>query len=236
MILDIKNLVVSYKGSQALRGVNLRLGAGEVTAAIGPNGAGKSTLLRTISGLVRASEGSIEFDAADVTNHAADSMVRRGIVHVPEGRMILTCMTVRDNLLLGGFLRNQQDAEFRRDFDHVLSLFPVLGERLQQLAGTLSGGEQQMLAIGRGLMGRPRLLMLDEPSLGLAPLVIRTIFNVIRNIRASGISVLLVEQNAEAALAVADHAYVLDLGRVVHEGPGAQLLGSEHVRSAYLGI
>ena len=234
-MLTVEGLHVSYSGSVALGGVDLRLPTGELVAVIGPNGAGKSTLLRAISGLVPPSAGTITFDGADLGALKPDQIVRRGIIHVPEGRMVLGRMSVRENLLLGAHTRPRNE-DSAPDFDYVLGLFPPLRERLDQLAGLLSGGEQQMLAIGRGLMGRPKLLMLDEPSLGLAPLVVTAIFEILDEIRSRGITVLLVEQNAERALAAADHAYVLDLGSVAAHGPAAHLLQDERVRNAYLGI
>ena len=211
-MLTLDGIHVSYSGSVALRGVDITLAAGELVAVIGPNGAGKSTLLRTISGLVRPKAGKITFEGADLGTLKPDEIVRRGIIHVPEGRMVLARMSVRENLLLGAYSRPRGE-------DH-----------------TKVFGEQQMLAIGRGLMGRPRLLMLDEPSLGLAPLIVTTIFGVLDEIRRRGITVLLVEQNAERALSAADHAYVLDLGSVSAHGIAADLLQDERVRSAYLGI
>ena len=234
-MLTLENVHVSYSGSEALRGVDLTLSEGELVAVIGPNGAGKSTLLRTISGLVRRSAGKVTFDGSDLGALEPDEIVRRGIVHVPEGRMVLGRMSVRENLLLGAYSRPRHE-DHTKGLEHILTLFPRLEERLDQLAGTLSGGEQQMLAIGRGLMGRPKVLMLDEPSLGLAPLMVTTIFEVLVDIRRRGITVLLVEQNAERALSTADHAYVLDLGSVTAHGVASELLQDERVRSAYLGI
>jgi len=234
-MLTLDGIHVSYSGSVALRGVDITLAAGELVAVIGPNGAGKSTLLRTISGLVRPKAGKVTFEGADLGTLKPDEIVRRGIIHVPEGRMVLARMSVRENLLLGAYSRPRGE-DHTKVFGDVLAMFPRLGERLDQLAGTLSGGEQQMLAIGRGLMGRPRLLMLDEPSLGLAPLIVTTIFGVLDEIRRRGITVLLVEQNAERALSAADHAYVLDLGSVSAHGVAADLLQDERVRGAYLGI
>ena len=234
-MLTLEDVHVSYSGSEALRGVDLTLAEGELVAVIGPNGAGKSTLLRTISGLVRRSAGKVTFRGDDLAALEPDEIVRRGIIHVPEGRMVLGRMSVRENLLLGAYCRPRHE-NHSKEFDAVLKLFPRLEERLNQLAGTLSGGEQQMLAIGRGLMGRPKVLMLDEPSLGLAPLMVNAIFGVLGEIRSRGITVLLVEQNAERALATADHGYVLDLGAVTARGVAADLLTDERVRSAYLGI
>ncbi len=234
-MLSLSDVQVSYRGSIALRGVDLEVPQGKLVAVIGPNGAGKTTLLRTISGLVPLSAGIIAFEGEDLGRLEPDRIVRRGVIHVPEGRMVLGRMTVRENLLLGAFSR-PRGAEQANDLDYVLELFPRLAERLGQLAGTLSGGEQQMLAIGRGLMSHPRLLMLDEPSLGIAPLVIERIFEALHEIRSRGITILLVEQNAAKALAAADHAYVLDLGSVAASGTGAELLNDDRVRRAYLGL
>ncbi|WP_349629244.1 ABC transporter ATP-binding protein [Chelatococcus sp. HY11] len=234
-VLELSNVHVNYNGSAALRGVNLSIPAGKLVAVIGPNGAGKTTLLRTISGLVGRAEGSVCLDGEDLSTLEPDGIVRRGVVQVPEGRMVLSRMSVHDNIMLGAYIR-PRGREVRRDFDSMLELFPRLRERLSQQAGALSGGEQQMLAIARGLMGRPRLLMLDEPSLGLAPLVVETIFQVLLEIKRKSITVLLVEQNAEKALAVADQGYVLDLGVIAAEGMASDLLGDEQVRRAYLGL
>lgn len=234
-MLKIEGLQVSYNGSLALRDIDIEIAEGELVAVIGPNGAGKSTLLRTISGLVRKSAGKIVFDGDDVSSTRADALVRRGIVHVPEGRMVLGRMSVLENLQLGCYCRPAgEDPSVM--LERVFDLFPVLRERFRQQAWTLSGGEQQMLAIGRALMGRPRLLMLDEPSLGLAPLIVTAIFEVLEEIRRQGVTVLLVEQNAERALRAAAHAYVLDLGQMTARGSGKDLLMDERVRSAYLGI
>ena len=234
-MLTVEAIDISYSGSLALKAVDLEVRTGELVAVIGPNGAGKSTLLRSISGLVRPDSGTLRFEGDDLGRLRPDQIVRRGVIHVPEGRMVLGRMTVRDNLLLGAYCRpSGEDAA--GDLADVLAMFPKLDERMNQLAGTLSGGEQQMLAIGRGLMGRPRLLMLDEPSLGLAPLVVTMIFEVLEKIRRKGIAVLLVEQNAERALKAADRAFVLDLGSVVAHGTGTDLLGDARVRSAYLGV
>ena len=233
-MLELKDVHVEYAGSAALRGVDLHVTAGELVAVIGANGAGKSTLLRAISGLV-ARRGVIRFEGEDLARLEPDQRVRRGIVHVPEGRMVLGRMTVRENLLLGAFTR-RGDSTVPRDLDEVLAMLPRLQERLGQLAGSMSGGEQQMLAIGRGLMGRPRLLMLDEPSLGLAPIVVTQIFAILADIRRRGVTVLLVEQNAVKALAAADRGYALDLGRVTATGPAAELMNDERVRRAYLGV
>lgn len=234
-MLAVEGLHVSYGGSAALRGVDLDVPQGALVAVLGPNGAGKSTLLRAISGLLRPEAGRIRLDGHDIARRGPDRIVRGGVVHVPEGRMVLGRMSVRENLLLGAFSRPRGE-DRAADLESALDLFPRLRERLDQLAGSLSGGEQQMLAIARGLMARPRLLMLDEPSLGLAPLAVDTIFAVLEGIRARGITVLLIEQNAERALSVADRGYVLDLGAVAAHGDASSLLKDERVRSAYLGI
>lgn len=234
-MLVIEGLRAGYGGATVLHGVEVRVDAGELVAVIGPNGAGKSTLLRTISGLVTPSAGSITFDGDDLLAMEPDQIVKRGLIQVPEGRMVLGRMSVHENLLLGAHARGR-GIDFSRDFDYVLTLFPRLKERLEQLAGTLSGGEQQMLAIGRGLMGAPRLLLLDEPSLGIAPIVVEHIFSAISEIRSNGVTIMLVEQNAAKALSAAARAYVLDLGRIVATGPASELLGDERVRQTYLGI
>ena len=233
-MLEVRDLHVEYAGSAALRGVDLNVGAGELVTVIGANGAGKTTVLRAISGLVPR-RGIIRFEGADLAGLEPDRIVRRGIVHVPEGRMVLGRMTVRENLLLGAFTR-RGDSKVGSDMDEILVMFPRLQERLGQLAGSLSGGEQQMLAIGRGLMGRPRLLMLDEPSLGIAPIVVAQIFSILADIRRRGVTVLLVEQNAVKALSAADRGYALDLGNVSATGSAAELMNDERVRRAYLGV
>jgi len=234
-MLVIEGLQAGYGGAAVLHGVEVRVDAGELVSVIGPNGAGKSTLLRTISGLVTPSAGSITFDGDDLLTMEPDQIVKRGLIQVPEGRMVLGRMSVHENLLLGAHAR-RRGVNISRDFDYVLTLFPRLKERLEQLAGTLSGGEQQMLAISRGLMGAPRLLLMDEPSLGIAPIVVEHIFSAIAEIRSSGVTVMLVEQNAAKALSAATRAYVLDLGRIVATGPASELLGDERVRQTYLGI
>ncbi len=234
-MLVIEGLKAGYGAVDVLHGIDITVKRGEVVTLIGANGAGKTTLLRAISGLLRPTAGRITFDGQDLQALEPHDVVRRGLLHCPEGRMVLGRMSVRENLLLGAFAR-AQDPGIARDLDHVLSLFPRLSERLQQLAGTLSGGEQQMLAIGRALMGGPRLLMLDEPSLGIAPIVVDAIFSVIAQIRDKGVTILLVEQNAARALAAADRGYALDLGRVSAQGTGQELLGDDRVRQSYLGI
>jgi branched-chain amino acid transport system ATP-binding protein len=235
MLLRVENLEVSFGAVRALQGVSLAVEAGEIVALIGSNGAGKTTLLRTISSLVRPRAGTIMFDGgAQLDRMAPHAVVRAGVSHVPEGRQVFGNLTVRENLELGAYQRRDR-AGIRAEMQRVFDLFPVLAERLQQPAATLSGGEQQMLAIGRALMARPRLLLLDEPSLGLAPQVVQTIFGIVRDINSQGTTVLLVEQNAHMALRIAHRGYVLQTGQIVLEDSGANLLASPEVRSAYLG-
>ena len=233
MMLELQDLTVSYGGIQALKGISLQVGEGEIVTLIGANGAGKSTTLRTISGLEKPQGGKILYNGVDITGKPSKYMVQNGLILVPEGRLIFPDMTVLENLKIGAYLRRDKDIE--KDIQHMYELFPRLKERSWQMAGTLSGGEQQMLAVGRALMSRPRLLMMDEPSLGLAPLVVRDIFSIIRTIRDSGVTVLLIEQNANAALKVADRGYVLETGRIALEGTGQELLSNPAVRAAYLG-
>jgi branched-chain amino acid transport system ATP-binding protein len=234
MLLSIDNLHVSYGAIKALHGVSLQIDRGEIVTLIGSNGAGKTTLLRTISGLLRASSGRIDFEGSPLQQTAPHEIVRRGVSQSPEGRQIFANLTVRENLLVGGY---QQASKARRqeDVEHAYVLFPVLAERREQKAGTLSGGEQQMLAIGRALMQRPKLLLLDEPSLGLAPLIVRKIFQIIREINAAGTTVFLVEQNAKQALGIAHRGYVLQSGRVIKSDDAKRLLEDPDVQSAYLG-
>jgi len=224
-----------YGRVQALHGVSLDLDRGEIVALIGSNGAGKTTTLRTISGLMHPTRGKVMFDGADITITPPAKVVELGICHSPEGRRLFPRMSVLDNLYMGAYTRNDR-AGVDKDLKHVYELFPRVEERRHQIAGTLSGGEQQMLAMGRALMARPKVLMLDEPSLGLAPILVETIFTVIREINGEGIPVLLVEQNASKALAVAHRAYVLETGVVAKEGTGKELLESEDVQKAYLGM
>ena len=233
MMLELQDLTVSYGGIQALKGINLQVGEGEIVTLIGANGAGKSTTLRTISGLEKPQGGKILYNGVDITGKPSKYMVQNGLILVPEGRLIFPDMTVLENLKIGAYLRRDKDID--KDIQHMYELFPRLKERSWQMAGTLSGGEQQMLAVGRALMSRPKLLMMDEPSLGLAPLVVRDIFSIIRTIRDSGVTVLLIEQNANAALKVADRGYVLETGRIALEGTGQELLSDPAVRAAYLG-
>ncbi|QGG47426.1 ABC transporter ATP-binding protein [Heliorestis convoluta] len=233
-VLQVKNLKVAYGPIKALKGIDLEVRQGETVAIIGANGAGKSTLLKTISGLLKPAEGTIEFRGQPLTSMAPHHIVSKGLIHVPEGRAVLGRMTVEDNLLMGAYCR-KDEKEIQEDLEKVLALFPILKERFKFQAGNLSGGQQQMLAIGRGMMARPQIMMLDEPSLGLAPIVIKEIFEIIKNLRDKGITVLLVEQNAKQALKVADRGYVLETGRVVLSDSGANLLRSEEVTRAYLG-
>ncbi|MCH5282451.1 MAG: ABC transporter ATP-binding protein [Treponema sp.] len=233
-MLRVKNLFVSYGGINALRGVNVDVAQGQIVSLIGANGAGKSTLLRTISGLVKAQSGSIEFQGEEISGAAIDSICKKGIALVPEGRRVFTDLTVAENLKIGAYLRRDK-AQIQKDTDWVYELFPRLKERSWQYAGTLSGGEQQMLAVGRALMSRPRLIMMDEPSLGLAPLIVQQIFAIIQEIKKRGVTILLIEQNANMALKIADNAYVLETGEITLQGSGEELLQNEKVREAYLG-
>ena len=233
-MLKIENLHVAYGGIQALRGISLEVPDGKIVTLIGANGAGKSTTLRTISGLVKAQSGSIQWNGEELLGKPIDRIISAGIAMSPEGRRVFADMTVLENLKIGAYLRRDR-AEIQRDLDWVYNLFPRLKERSWQLAGTLSGGEQQMLAVGRALMSRPRLMMLDEPSLGLAPLVVQDIFSIIRGINRQGVTVLLIEQNANMALKTADLAYVLETGSITLSGTGAELLANEKVKEAYLG-
>ncbi len=251
-LLEIDGLDVHYGGIHALKGVSMKVNAGEVVTLIGANGAGKTTTLRAISGLVKPSSGSVKFNGEQITSGAKSdrpkwqqwikgegigphAIVARGLVHAPEGRGIFSNMTVDENLEIGAFLRKDA-AQVKKDRDHALSLFPRLKERLAQSAGTLSGGEQQMLAIARALLSRPKLLLLDEPSLGLAPQVVALIFKIVKTIAADGTTILLVEQNAHMALGVANRAYVLEVGRIVLEGDAKELAKNDQIRKAYLGI
>ncbi len=233
-MLRIEGLHAGYDDLEVLHGIDLEVSEGEVVALIGANGAGKTTTLKAISGLVRVISGSIVFDGEEIGGRPPRSMVGQGLVQVPEGRKLFPGLTVGENLSLGAYRRGRSSSA--QTIDEVLELFPRLSERFTQEAGTLSGGEQQMLAIGRALMSRPRLLMLDEPSLGLAPMLVADIFAVVADLRNRGITVMLVEQNAVHALQLSDRGYVLENGRVVLEGTGKELLGDDRVRSAYLGL
>ena len=239
-MLKIENLQVNYGGIQALRGISLEVPDGKIVTLIGANGAGKSTTLRTVTGLVKASVGSIKWvteqnpAGEELLGKSIDKIVTAGIAMSPEGRRVFPDMTVLENLKIGAYLRKDK-AEIEKDIKWIYELFPRLEERSWQLAGTLSGGEQQMLAVGRALMSRPKLLLLDEPSLGLAPLVVQDIFKIIKEINRQGMTVLLVEQNANMALKIADYAYVLETGNITMSGTGAELLADERVKEAYLG-
>jgi branched-chain amino acid transport system ATP-binding protein len=232
-LLEVRDLVTAYGSIEALHGISFHVEEGEIVALLGANGAGKSTALRTISGLLRPRSGEVRFAGERIDARPAHEIVRRGLTHVPEGRWIFTLMTVNENLRLGAYVETRVPGEA---LERVFTLFPRLAERRGQLAGTLSGGEQQMLAMARALMTKPRLLLLDEPSMGLAPVLVRTIFQTIAKINREGTTVLLVEQNANAALRLARRAYVLENGRVALEGPGAELAKNEAVRRAYLGV
>jgi branched-chain amino acid transport system ATP-binding protein len=233
-LLSVADLAVSYGAIQALRGVSLEVDRGEMVALIGANGAGKTSTLRAVSGMLKPARGRIQLEGTDITGARAHTLVPRGMAHAPEGRGIFLNLSVNENLQLGAYLRHDRPG-IEADLERCFSLFPVLKARRGQLAGTLSGGEQQMLAISRALMSRPRLLLLDEPSLGLAPQVVETIFRILRDVNRQGVSLLLVEQNAHLALSLADYGYVLETGEVVMTGPGRALLASPEVRRAYLG-
>ena len=233
-MLEVTGLRVAYGGIQAVRGISFHVNQGEMVALIGANGAGKTSTLKALSRLLDAAGGSVRYCGKEVAKLAPHQLIAEGIALVPEGRGVFPRMSIVENLLMGAYCRNDA-AGISRDMEHVFSLFPRLEERAQQLAGTLSGGEQQMLAIGRALMSKPRLLLLDEPTLGLAPLIIAQIFEIIQTIRAQGVTVFLVEQNANRALSIADRGYVLETGRLVLEDTGANLLINPEVRKAYLG-
>jgi branched-chain amino acid transport system ATP-binding protein len=234
-LLAVSALQAGYGDVQVLWGVDLDVAANEIVCVVGSNGAGKTTLLRTVSGLLRARAGGIAVDGNDVTAATPAEILRAGIAHVPEGRRLFSAMSVEDNLRMGAFLR-RDEPEIRRDLARIYQLFPILGERRRQDAGTLSGGEQQMCAIGRGIMARPRLLMIDELSLGLAPQAIEALTEAILRIRAEGVAILLVEQDVLAALEIADRAFVIDRGRVATSGPAAAIAKDPKVREAYLGV
>jgi branched-chain amino acid transport system ATP-binding protein len=233
-MLKIKDIDVFYGNIHALKGVSLEINEGEIVTLIGANGAGKSTLLKTISGLLKPKKGEVSFEGGSIAGKVAQAIVKKGISHVPEGRRIFAGMTVEENLELGAYLRKDKQG-IREDFEKVYQLFPRLLERKKQQAGTLSGGEQQMLAMGRALMARPRLLLLDEPSMGLAPLLVKTIFDIIREINKTGTTILLVEQNANMALSIAHRAYVIETGKIVASGTAEELNQSDQIRNAYLG-
>jgi branched-chain amino acid transport system ATP-binding protein len=232
-MLEVKDLVVSYGKIKAVKGISFSVGEGEVVSLIGTNGAGKTTTLRTISGLMRPTSGSIRFLGKRIDNVPPHDIVSLGVAHSPEGRRIFPRLSVEQNLLLGAFSR--RDNEINKDLKAAYELFPILGERSQQPAGTFSGGEQQMLAMGRAMMSRPKLLMLDEPSMGLSPIMMKRIMSTVSTLQKQGTTILLVEQNAQAALQRANHGYVLEVGKIVLKGTGAELLTSDAVRKAYLG-
>lgn len=232
ILLNIKNLTVAYGGIQAVKGINIEVPKGKIITLIGSNGAGKSTTLRTIAGVVKPKNGSITFEGEEIIGKTADDIVTKGITLVPEGRKVFTDLTVLENLKIGAYVhKHKLDDDIARVYD----LFPRLKERSWQYAGTLSGGEQQMLAVGRALMSRPKLIMMDEPSLGLAPLIVKDIFSIIRDINADGITVLLIEQNANMALKIADYGYVMETGLITLEGSGSKIMADESVKEAYLG-
>ena len=236
MMLKAEGISASYGRVKVLKDINMSVENGEIVCLVGANGAGKSTLLKVISGIVPAASGKFLFEGQDITNKKPDFIVKAGLSHVPEGRQIFADLTVRQNLLLGSYVHKLPKQEMTRLFDSVFDLFPILKTRLTQKAGTMSGGEQQMLAIGRGLMSQPKLLLLDEPSLGLAPLMVETILKVIQNLRSTGISILLVEQNVNAALQISDRAYVMETGSIVTHGNARELMENDEIRKSYLGM
>ena len=233
-LLKVTDLVVSYGGIEALKGISFEVDQGQIVTLIGANGAGKSTTLRTISGLVKPRDGRVYFEGRDITDYGTQKIVETGISMVPEGRRVFANLSVLENLRIGAYLRKDKDV-IEEDIRYVYDLFPRLKERSWQLAGTLSGGEQQMLAVGRAMMTRPKMIMMDEPSLGLAPLVVKDIFRIIRTLKDTGMTVLLIEQNANAALHTCDFAYVMETGRITMSGTGEELLASEAIQEAYLG-
>ncbi len=233
-LLEVKDLQVFYGVIQALKGISFEVNEGEIVTLIGANGAGKTTTMQTVIGLIPPKAGSITFDGTDITKFPSHKIVSLGMSQVPEGRRIFQELSVYDNLMLGAYLEKDK-AKIKRKADEVFEQFPILKERKTQIAGTLSGGEQQMLAMSRALMASPKLLMLDEPSMGLSPLLVSQVFDIIKDVNQKGITVLLVEQNADKALKIADRAYVLETGSITHSGTGAELAGSEEIRKAYLG-
>jgi branched-chain amino acid transport system ATP-binding protein len=235
MLLEVKDLKVSYGKIEAIKGISLKVNKGEIVTLVGANGAGKTTLLKTISGILKPSAGVINFEGKDIQSIAPHNRVLEGLCQAPEGRGIFPGMTVLENLEMGKYSRPDWKNELAEDLERMYTLFPRLKERQNQAGGTLSGGEQQMLSIGRALMSRPRLLLLDEPSMGLAPMFIQQIFNIIREIQSQGVSILLVEQNAAQALSCANRAYILETGNIVKEGAGKDLLNDDAIKKAYLG-
>ena len=234
-MLKIENLHVSYGAIHAIKGVSLHVNAGEIVSLIGANGAGKTTILHTITGLIPASQGTIEYKGVDLRKTLPSNIVSMGLAHVPEGRHVFTRMSVEENLLMGAFHRKKQLSDLGEDLEAVYDSFPRLKERYKQLAGTLSGGEQQMLATGRAMMSKPKMIVMDEPSMGLAPLLVREVFHIIEKMHESGITVLLVEQNAKMALSISDRAYVLETGHIAMEGDAVDLMNDDRVKKAYLG-
>ncbi len=233
-MLKVNDLKVRYGMIEAIKGISFEVADGQIVTLIGANGAGKTTTMHTISGLIRAASGSIELDGKDITKIPAHKIVEMGIAQCPDRRRVFALQSVEDNLLLGAYSRKDKEG-IAKDLKNVYSLFPRLLERKQQLAGTLSGGEQQMLAMGRALMAKPKIMLLDEPSMGLSPLLVREIFDIIKDINSQGVTILLVEQNAKMALSIADRAYVIETGRIVMSGTGEELLNSEDIKKAYLG-
>ncbi len=233
-MLKVNSIDVFYGNIHALKDVSLEVNEGEIVTLIGANGAGKSTLLKTLSGLLKPKKGNVEYQTKQIGGKPAQAIVKNGISHVPEGRRVFSTMSVEENLELGAFLRNDRE-EIKKDIAKVYELFPILGERRKQASGTLSGGEQQMLAMGRALMAKPKLLLLDEPSMGLAPLIVKQIFEIIKMVNEQGTTVLLVEQNAHMALSIANRAYVIETGKIVLSGTAKELQESEQVKAAYLG-
>ncbi len=233
-MLKLDNVFVSYGAIQAIKDVSITVNDGELVSLIGANGAGKTTILHTITGLTPAASGSITYDGIDLRKHPAYKIVTEGLAHVPEGRHVFTGMTVSENLAMGAYFRKDKK-KIATDLEKVFTFFPRLKERSKQLAGTLSGGEQQMLAMGRAIMSSPKLVVMDEPSMGLSPLLVKEVFNIIKQMHESGITILLVEQNAKMALSIADRAYVLETGKIVMEGNASDLLGDPRVKKAYLG-
>lgn len=233
-MLEVKDLVVNYGAIRALKGISFDVEQGEIISLIGSNGAGKTTTLHSISNLIKKQNGSVVFDGENISSLAPEQIVRRGLIHVPEGRRIFANLTVKENLEMGAFTRKDR-AAIKNDMDHVFELFPRLKERIRQISGTLSGGEQQMLAMGRGLMAEPKLLLLDEPSMGLAPILVDEIFDIIKKINADGTTILLVEQNAFKAMSIANRVYILETGSVASSGIAADMINDPAVKAAYLG-
>lgn len=233
-ILEVKNLVVNYGAIRALKGISFDVNEGEIISLIGSNGAGKTTTLHSISNLIKKQSGSVVFDGEDITNRQAAQIVHSGLIHVPEGRRIFANLSVKDNLEMGAYTRNDKE-KIKQDMEHVFELFPRMKERLKQLAGTLSGGEQQMLAMGRGLMANPKLLLLDEPSMGLAPILVDEIFEIIKKINEDGTTILLVEQNAFKAMSIANRVYILETGSISSSGNSSDMIKDPAVKAAYLG-